>query len=162
MTYPKWVVLQITQRCNLRCKMCYEWGENGAYLSQKTLDDLPLQTIEEVLGTLTPQGTYFELFGGEPLLHPQFKEIMQLIEKYQCKIDIPTNGTLLTRYAKEIVQAQIRRLWVSIDGPEAINDLQRGAGVYAKAIEGIRALQAEKKRRNSAYPWIGRTNRSGR
>ena len=31
MKHPNWVVLQITERCNLRCKMCYEWGENGAY-----------------------------------------------------------------------------------------------------------------------------------
>ncbi len=28
---PSWLVIQLLERCNLRCNMCYEWGESGAY-----------------------------------------------------------------------------------------------------------------------------------
>lgn len=35
MSFPKWVVLQVIEKCNLRCKMCYEWGEYGSYLKKK-------------------------------------------------------------------------------------------------------------------------------
>lgn len=103
MNYPKWVVLQITEYCNLRCKMCYEWGENGSYLDKKSLHNLSSSKIEEIFEDLSNKNTYFELFGGEPLMHPDFKHIMELVKKYSCKIDIPTNGTLLSKYAEEIV-----------------------------------------------------------
>lgn len=157
MKHPNWVVLQITERCNLRCKMCYEWGENGAYKSRENLHDLSIGKIEEVFSDLKEYSVYYELFGGEPLLHPQFSEIMQLVKKYECKIDIPTNGTLLSKYSKEIVDAKVRRIWISLDGPEQINDLQRGKGVYKKATEGIKTIQEYKRLKNSTYPLIGVT-----
>lgn len=34
---PKWVILQLLEHCNLRCRMCYEWGENGPYREKKSL-----------------------------------------------------------------------------------------------------------------------------
>lgn len=157
MNYPKWVVLQITEHCNLRCKMCYEWGENGSYLDKKNLHNLSLNKIEEIFSDLSNKNTYFELFGGEPLMHPDFSHIMELVKKYNCKIDIPTNGTLLSKYAEKIVSAQVRRIWISLDGPEEINDAQRGNGVYKRATEGIKKLQSLKKQYNSEYPWIGAT-----
>ena len=32
---PQSIVLHLTEACNLRCKMCYFWGENGAYKQSK-------------------------------------------------------------------------------------------------------------------------------
>ncbi len=156
MQYPKWVVLQVTDRCNLRCKMCYEWGENGSNLSKRHLNNLDLNKIEEIFMELQNKNVYFELFGGEPLMHPQISEILKLIKKYNCIIDIPTNGTLVSKYAKEIVDANIKRIWISIDGPQEQNDLQRGKGVYQRAYEGIKALQKERAI-NKKGPQIGVT-----
>lgn len=41
---------------------------------------------------------------GEPLAHPQFKKILSLCEKYKAKIQLTTNGILLKRYQKEILE----------------------------------------------------------
>lgn len=34
-SYPRWIVMQLLEECNLRCKMCYEWGLEGPYKSKK-------------------------------------------------------------------------------------------------------------------------------
>lgn len=157
MTSPKWVVLQITEKCNLKCKMCYEWGDTGSYYDKKSLSMLDKTVIEEIFKDLLCHDVYYELFGGEPLLHPEFSEILKLIKKYKCRVDIPTNGTLLKKYASEIIEAGIERIWVSIDGPEAINDEQRGQGVYKRAIEGIKELQKVRDEKRGAKTQIGVT-----
>lgn len=113
-------------------------------LKKKDLAVLDIDTIEKILKELSGYNVYYELFGGEPLLHPDFLAILLLIKKYKCKVDIPTNGTLLKKYAKEIVEANIERIWISLDGPEIINDAQRGKNVYKRAIDGIKEIQKMK------------------
>ena len=156
---PRWVVMQVTEKCNLRCKMCYEWGKNGAYLKKQKNEchELPIEKIDEIISDLMIYNPHFELFGGEPMMHSQFSEIIKLINRYDCIMDIPTNGTLLTKYADELAQSKINVIWVSMDGPEEFNDIQRGKGVYARAYEGIKALYEYKKKYNKTNPKIGVT-----
>ena len=37
---PSWIVFQLLERCNLRCSMCYEWGDAGAYTERQALAEL--------------------------------------------------------------------------------------------------------------------------
>lgn len=157
MNEPKWVVLQVTEKCNLRCKMCYEWGDNGSYLHKHKLNNLSVHKVNEIFENLKGYNVYYELFGGEPMLHPQFVDILSIIKKHNCTVDIPTNGTLLSKYYKEVVDANIRRIWISLDGPQEVNDAQRGKNVYARATEGIRLLQEHKKASGKTYPLVGVT-----
>ena len=39
---------------------------------------------------------------GEPLIHPQIIEMIQLAEKYKLKVNITTNGVLFEKYSKEL------------------------------------------------------------
>ncbi|MFD2874999.1 hypothetical protein ACFTAO_01965 [Paenibacillus rhizoplanae] len=48
-SYPRWIVLQLLEECNLRCKMCYEWGLEGPYKSKKTLSQLDPDLIKKRL-----------------------------------------------------------------------------------------------------------------
>jgi radical SAM protein with 4Fe4S-binding SPASM domain len=154
---PSWVVLQLLEECNLRCNMCYEWGENGTYHDRKdsaSLDlDLVLRTIDECL----PGKPTFEFFGGEPLLYPGIWEVIQRIRDGGCELAFPTNGTLLERYADQLVDNGPTRLWISLDGPAAINDLQRGRGVFKRVMRGLSALSANKIAKKSRYPELGIT-----
>ena len=142
---PRWVVLQVTELCNLRCHMCYEWGDCGIYKKNKEYNTLPIDTIENVFSDLSPFKPQFELFGGEPLMHPQFDKIIELINKYNCNISIPTNGTLVSKYSDLIASSSINNLWISIDGPHQYNDAQRGKGVYDLALNGLYDLYRKKK-----------------
>ncbi len=155
--YPRWVVFQLLERCNLHCKMCYEWGEEGSYLEKKFLEQLDVGIIKKVISDCREAKPYFELFGGEPLLYPQVDEVLSAIKYYECSVDIPTNGTLLEKYADMLVENESRRIWVSIDGPEEINDTQRGKGVYKKAVAGLRKLYETREERGKKFPMLGVT-----
>ncbi|MFD5536628.1 SPASM domain-containing protein [Streptomyces sp. NPDC127079] len=154
---PSWLVLQLLERCNLRCHMCYEWGDGGSFHVLPDLaeldEDLVLRTLEEC----RPVQPYVELFGGEPLLYKGVWRVIDAIHAGGSQLVFPTNGTTLRSHADRLVSDRRTRVWVSVDGPRDINDVQRGAGVYDKAMAGIDAVDALKRRRGVRFPEIGIT-----
>lgn len=153
---PTQVVLHLTENCNLRCKMCYFWGESGAYKveSQAKPKNLDLEVIKKVVEDLKEgrPKPYYNFFGGEPFLYPNFNDLLTLFKDYP--FELQTNGILLKKYAEKLVESGIIGVKVSIDGIEEINNLQRGPGAYKKAIEGINLLGRIKKEMNSKLPRI--------
>lgn len=156
-SYPKWVVIQLLEECNLRCRMCYEWGKEGSYHEKRGLAQLDLHVIKKVIRDVSPGKPYFGLFGGEPLMYPWVDEVLQTIRDCGMSVDIPTNGMLLEPLAEMLVETKPRRLWISLDGPQDINDQQRGKGVYQKVTEGIERLFEVRQTRGSELPKIGVT-----
>jgi radical SAM protein with 4Fe4S-binding SPASM domain len=154
---PKWVVLQLTEKCSLRCSMCYEWGQKGSYHQQAAAAELDYGVAERVVAEVAPYRPYFGLFGGEPLLYPKVAAVLELMQRFGCGVDIPTNGLLLGKYADMLVETGPRRLWVSLDGPQAINDRQRGAGVFRRVTAGLAQLYEARQSRRCAYPKLGVT-----
>ena len=152
---PKWIFLQVIESCNLRCKMCYEWGESGAYKEKPELKQLELSAIKQIIEDCKSAKPHYDLFGGEPLLYPWIKEVLTAIKESGSTVSFPTNGTLLAKHAAMIVEAQPIRLWVSLDGPEEINDSQRGKGVFKKAMDGIDKLFERREASGTKKPQIG-------
>jgi radical SAM protein with 4Fe4S-binding SPASM domain len=152
---PRWVFLQLLESCNLRCRMCFEWGENGAYKEKPELRKLDLNVVKKIIEDCSETKPYYELYGGEPLLYPWIDEVLELIYRHGSKAHFPTNGTLLERHAEMIMKYPPERIWVSLDGPEEINDAQRGEGVFRKAMNGIRKLYELREAKGSEYPKIG-------
>src|SRR5579862_1153249 len=152
---PKWVFLQLLEHCNLRCRMCYEWGDNGAYLAKKTLRRLDLPVVLKIIEACKPARPHYDLYGGEPLLYPHIERVLRALQLAESKVQLPTNGTLLAKYAEVLVATGAERIWVSLDGPPEINDQQRGEGVFARAVAGIDRLYALRRRRGAARPLIG-------
>ncbi|RCW43485.1 radical SAM protein [Paenibacillus prosopidis] len=152
---PKWVFLQLLESCNLRCKMCYEWGENGPYNEKKILKQLDIKVVKDIISTCSSVQPYYELYGGEPLLYPHIGEVLKAIHDAGSKVHMPTNGTLLEKHAELLVTYPPERIWVSLDGPIEINDEQRGKGVFQKAVKGIEKLLRLREEAGSKYPQIG-------
>jgi len=154
---PSLVVFQLLEQCNLRCSMCYEWGENGSYHQHQAPAILDLQLVLQTVDDCLPSKPRFEFFGGEPLLYPNIWQVIKRIRDSGCELAFSTNGTLLEKYAQQLIDNAPTRLWISLDGPEAINDQQRGRGVFKRALRGLSALSALKKTTGSRYPEIGIT-----
>lgn len=154
---PRSVALQVTEACNLRCKMCYYWGETGCYSNAETnrkpgvLDFELLKPTLHFLSTVKP---FYSLFGGEPLLYPQLEELILTVKGLGSIIDTPTNGTMLEENASMLVRTGFDSVRVSIDGPHEINDLQRGKGSFDKAMAGIETLYQEKLKNGKRTPII--------
>ena len=67
---------------------------------------------------------------GEPLTHPHIIEIIQTMKQLGKRVEMITNGTLLTlEMSKKLIQSGLNMLWVSVDGAfsPCYEDIRQGA-----------------------------------
>ena len=83
-------LIEITDRCNLECPVCY--AESGPKAGQhRSLEQIEFMMDELVKNEGAPD--VVQLSGGEPTIHPQFWEIMDLAKTKPIKhLMINTNG----------------------------------------------------------------------
>ncbi len=128
----RYLELQLTARCNLKCKHCY--------LGQARDIDLPTDTVFHVLHEFERmQGLRLLLSGGEPMLHPDFWHINEALPRFGFRSVLISNGTLIDREAAERIQAH--EVQVSLDGVAESHDLLRGKGNFNKALTAIENLR---------------------
>jgi len=85
------------------------------------------------------------LSGGEPLLHPQFDDILEYGYRQFNRVTILTNGLLIPEKVKDLVRySENLCVQVSMDGDRTVNDSIRGKGVYDKAARALYKLQQHK------------------
>lgn len=138
---PETLTLAITGECNLHCAHC--WVDAGPTASAL----LPVHTaqglIEEFAGF---GGTAVRLTGGEPLLHPDWLELVRIVAAAGLTVLLQTNGMLFTEQnLQELQDLECADLTVqiSLDGATAAtHDLVRGEGAYGQALQGIQRLIA--------------------
>ncbi len=111
--YPISVILELVNRCNLECTMCYQGFRNDtdkSVLSDNDLKRLFEEFKENKLDALL-------LSTSEPLLYKKFPTIVEMAEEAQIMdIFMFTNGILLNeKNSKIILNSSITRLFVSID-----------------------------------------------
>lgn len=107
--------LSITDRCNLRCRYCMP-AEGLPWLSRD--DQLTYAEIVRLVSLLTPLGVHsLRLTGGEPLLRKGVPDLVRELKTVPelGEVAITTNGTLLQRYADQLVEAGVDRFNVSLD-----------------------------------------------
>ena len=100
------VALNITRRCNKGCSYCYLRLEDT---------DLPLEQIQAILGSLTDVETV-TLTGGEPLMHPEFSEVLSSVSNREHHIHLLTNGILLEGRTLERIADSEAELFVTYNG----------------------------------------------
>lgn len=84
----KKIYIEITNICNLKCKFCPETTRSKQFMSVKN--------FEEVVRKIAKFTNLVCLHvKGEPLLHSNLEELLKILEKYNLKVNITTNGTLL-------------------------------------------------------------------
>jgi radical SAM protein with 4Fe4S-binding SPASM domain len=125
----RYLELQITEKCNLRCRHCYI-GEIGQR-------ELPVPAIRRALEEFEEmQGLRVLITGGEPLLHSKFSEINRMLQDFSIRKLLLTNGLLLSREA--LRGLNVEEIQISIDGLEEAHESLRGKGTFRKTIDAIR------------------------
>jgi SynChlorMet cassette radical SAM/SPASM protein ScmF len=133
--------IYMTASCNLRCRHCWIAPEfsGGKPVPGKTIDPAALRDAVIEAKTLGLSGA--KLTGGEPMLHPQFKEIVELLTSEGLSMTMETNGTLMTRELAHFLKekSNVNFISVSIDSPvPAEHDAFRGVkGAFDAAIRGL-------------------------
>ncbi|NEN96222.1 MAG: GTP 3',8-cyclase MoaA [Moorea sp. SIO3I7] len=137
--------ISLIDRCNFRCQYCMPQGAELDYiLRQELLTDQELLTLlKEVF---IPVGfRKFRLTGGEPLLRPGVVELVRAIASLPETQDLAmtTNAFLLAGMAKELYQAGLRRINISLDSlnRETFHKIigNRGRSRWEQTWEGIKA-----------------------
>jgi SynChlorMet cassette radical SAM/SPASM protein ScmF len=136
--------LYLTNGCNLRCRHCWITPKfvNGEPDPGDCLDP---ELLRKAVREAKPLGlSAAKLTGGEPVLHPQFVEIVDLLTDEGLALTMETNGTLidadLARHLKD--ESNLNFVSVSLDGPNAeVHDAFRGVpGSFDAAVRGLRHL----------------------
>jgi len=145
---PYHIWIEITNTCNLKCRMCGQRGTYG-YLNSPGLNmhrkNLSVEAWKQFIDDVRCFRPIILLRGGEPLLYPGIADVMRHISESNLFLSMDTNGTQLKRYAHEVAK-YVDHINVSIDGPREVHDLIRGVpGTFDAAREGIAAVQAAQK-----------------
>lgn len=135
-TLPK-LDLNITNRCNFRCTHCA--FDSGVI----NLPELTLSELKKILReTKEIGGKRFDITGGEPLVRKDVEKIIQIGKKLGYKIELVTNGSLLTgKKLRRFKQLDLDGIAISLDGstPEVYNQIRRrNEKTFYKVIENIR------------------------
>ena len=149
---PVQLHLEVSSRCNLRCKKCgFSWDPSLAASGR----DLPwpiLSRMDEFFAAAVEVHT----FGyGEMFLYPELAPLVTVLKNHGCRLSGITNGVLI-RPADVVwlVACGYDQLTFSIDGAtEETMDKLRGASL-AKVLHVLHLIHDEKERRKSEFPRI--------
>ena len=135
----------ITDECDQRCKHCYIFAEGACTkLNRMSLPDMrrTLGSIEAMCRELgrTP---YIYLTGGDPILHPDFWTLAELLHERGHLWAIMGNPFHLTpEVCARMRSLGCRKYQVSLDGLAATHDRFRKPGSFDATIEAIRTIRA--------------------
>jgi MoaA/NifB/PqqE/SkfB family radical SAM enzyme len=109
---------------------------------------LDFALVRKLVDQICMSKPYISLVGrGEPLLHPDFFELVSYVKSKGLWCAVDTNGTLIERNVDHLLKSRIDLVNVSIDSVGETQDSIRGvSGAFQKATGGIRALRAESRR----------------
>jgi len=151
------ISLKITNVCNLRCKMCGQWGESG-YNHDKSMAELkdvvPLETYKRMVDEVKDDKPFIYIWGGEPFLYPDLVPLLRYMKEAGLMGSVVTNAVKLEKYAAELVDIGWDAFMVSLDGPKDIHNEIRGhKDSYDKVINGITRLNEEKRKQGKKKPY---------
>ncbi|QYJ78770.1 GTP 3',8-cyclase MoaA [Shewanella acanthi] len=134
--------LSVTDRCDFRCVYCMT--EDPCFLPREAV--LNLEELAWIAQAFTELGvTKIRLTGGEPLVRTDCDELVKLLGKLPGLKDLSmtTNGSRLTKFAKPMFDAGLKRLNISLDtlNPKLFTQLTRN-GKLERVVEGIDAAIA--------------------
>ena len=86
----KKIYIEITNQCNLKCSFCIQNKRKSKYMS--------IDEFSYILDEIRPYTNYIYMHVlGEPLLHPLFKDFLNVAHEKGFLVNITTNGTLLVK-----------------------------------------------------------------
>ncbi len=153
--------MDITERCNLKCVMCYfsatdrlrfapydrELSKNG---------NMPVETFEKIAADLFPGAWRASLAcAAEPLVHSRFRDIVEIAGRYKVPdLWFPTNLLALTEpTAEAIVDAGVNVVAVSMDGVtrETYEKIRVG-GKWDRLLSRFELINEVKRRKGAKRP----------
>jgi MoaA/NifB/PqqE/SkfB family radical SAM enzyme len=130
------LVIELTDRCNLRCTHC-PTGRHGGR------GELDLALLDRVLRQAHTHGIdHLSFTGGEPTLHSRFPDIVQHTYTAGYRFGLVSNGWVMAQRLESLLpyRDRLRVITFSLDGArEATHDAQRGTGSFRRVMQAASA-----------------------
>lgn len=148
-SYPRRLVFELTNACNLNCVMC---GRNAANFKPTVFDMDVFRSFEPLMDTIEE----VTLMGwGEPTIHPNFSEMLKIIDRHDARKYFCTNGMNLKKITRDIFDCHVDVFAVSMDGATHETNSQIRKGSDIKFInQQLREIVKIKQNNGLKYPWI--------
>lgn len=139
------LMLWMNSGCNARCVMCEIWKDKPNTL-------LSSKDIAAWVSGWKELGIKIVELCGEPTIHPEMREICEILGEHDIKIGFLSNGLRLSKFSDLIVKYG-KSLTVSLDGPPMIHDSVRSV---PRAFERLANGVAEIRKQSMDFPIYGR------
>lgn len=144
--------VELTNFCNLKCPVC-PIGTGDLRRNPKAMEP---ELLERLLDEWGQYLLTIALFAwGEPLLHPQLKQMLSIASRYTIPTRLSTNGQNLNdeRVIDALITHPPTYLIVALDGlTDVTNARFRVGATLSPALAGVRRLQELKKKNNQSLP----------
>lgn len=139
--------------CNLRCPLC----PTGLNILARQKGRLKLEDLKRYVDEISPFAYRIELYNwGEPLLHPEIIEMIEIVSRNHISVGLSSNLNYLTPdMAQKLVESGLNQIVVSVDGAT-----QESYGMYRKngdlelVLQNLDLLIKTKKNLNRSNPFI--------
>ncbi|WP_167375049.1 radical SAM protein [Prosthecochloris sp. GSB1] len=146
--YPETIRIDLTGRCNLKCKHC-----QASMFTGKRHQELSTLQWKNVFKEMAAEGAItLGFLGGEPFIRGDFIELLIYAKELGLRTTVTTNGTVLTEeIIKQLVDQTNTFTVFSLDGPNSYtHDSIRGSGSFDKTLKAINlfSVYQEKKEKS--------------
>lgn len=161
MARPFTVIMDLTERCNLKCIMCHFSATDRLQFPPFNVASPPdgnmtVPVFEKIAADLFPRARRVALAcAAEPMIHPKFKEIVSIAGRYGVpELWFPTNLLALTEStAAALIDADVWTVAASIDGvTKETYEKIRVPAKFERVIASLELLARVKTERGSKLP----------
>lgn len=156
---PTMIAIEPTNICNLNCPYCLvglydQIPDTSHKYLQRSKGYMNISLYKKIISDVSDFGiTWIHLqFQGEPLLHPEFVEMVNIAKLSGINTHVYTNGLLITKdLAKQLANSGLDSMSFSIDGasPETYSKTKAG-GNFERVIENL-AIMKEASENSAMY-----------
>jgi radical SAM protein with 4Fe4S-binding SPASM domain len=144
--YPEFLKVELTTSCNMSCTFCGAARSHGKP-GGRDGKNLNIDTLQEILAH-GPMIRWIDLQGvGEPLAHPNFPEILRMLEFRGISVQFTTNATLFdNRVLKCISDGTVHSVTISLSASSAEKYLElHGSAFFDVVLENTRRVVSSRK-----------------
>lgn len=128
-----YIQFYLTLRCNLSCTFCFNRG-----ISATT--EMNISDFEKVISVISDIGVReIDMLGGEPTLHPEFSQIVDIIYRNKIKTTISTNGSniqILEELSKQY-NGNVIKIGVSLNSDIITKKLHKYITTYKPIVKSV-------------------------
>jgi MoaA/NifB/PqqE/SkfB family radical SAM enzyme len=146
-----WIQVEVTSQCNADCVYCPHTVFKDSWQDRH----MPMEVYKRLSRAFPGTGLVYLQGWGEPLLHPQFFEMVDLARHCGCRVGTTTNGMLVgEEKAERMVSAGLSIVGFSLAGTDESQDAFRRRAPFEKVLLGMQRLHEAKMTHASPLPAI--------